>query len=132
MATTNDSAFYGTFARYTPSGKLDMKRSLVEFEAALSTWQKQNEDIKPIILTELGKFGRLGEGTLVNFVLHTLGMAISSEATEQVKNAIKSLESSGRISRTTSASGSHKGRGAGYAIVGQPSVNGSAQQSASQ
>jgi hypothetical protein len=120
----SDTEVFAKFCRYdAKSGKLDERATAAEFLAAARTFVQENENIKPLILHELQEYKRLGQGTLINFVLHSMKSKVDAEGISRVEQAIKELEAQSKIVRNVSESGSLKGRTAGYTL---PTTNGTA------
>ena len=123
ITSTTNNAFFQQFVAYAEGGKIDTKKSLKNFEEAFHGWVKSQGDIKPAILAELTEYGRLGEGQLVNFVLHALKLPPNGENKERVLQSLKELEMAKKVNYITSESGARRGRGVGWEIVGRKTVN---------
>lgn len=111
------SSLFQSFVVYDTKGNLDQRKSVKAFEEAFASWIEEQGEIKPAILLELQDNERLGEGKLVNFVIHRLRMKPTKENSDRVMQALTELSKSGKIVYQTTEGGQRKGRGAGYRLT---------------
>jgi len=116
MALANVQGFFA----FGPSGVVDVRKTVKNFEDALKAHLKAQEDLKPAILQELREYKRLGELKLINYTMHALRMPSTTESEERVKAAIKDLEADGTITYTVNESGTRKGKNAGWVLSSSP------------
>lgn len=116
------STFFSNFVVSATNGSVDVKKSVKAFQDAFEDWLKEQGDIKPAILAELGEHDRLGEGKLVSFVMHRLNMKPNKESEDRITSALEELAKTGRVNYKTSESGRRRGRGTGYTLAGNESV----------
>ncbi len=125
-STTVPNAFMQQFVVNAPNGGVDLKKSIKAFSDAFEDWIKEQADIKPAILQELQDHDRLGEGKLVNFVMHRLRLKPTKENEDRITSALEDLARTNRIHYKTTESGRRRGRGAGYVLGQEQSMRPSA------
>ncbi len=110
------NAVFQSFVVYTPSGAVDVKKSVASFQDSFTAWCKEQTDLKPAILQELQTYKRLGEGKLVSFTMRALQLQPNKENTDRIQNALQELQRAGKIVYKTTESGKRRGRGAGWIL----------------
>ena len=115
---TSENEFYGQFVSFTPNGQFDKKATLAKFEQAVISYVKAAEEIKPVIISELSSWGKLGEQALVSFVLHSIHLPLTGDNQEKVVKALNELVAQGKIQYHFNEAGGKRGRNSGYTLAG--------------
>jgi hypothetical protein len=117
MAGISEQEFFGQFVVFAPNGTFDRKATLARFESSVIEYVKKSEEVKPIILSELRQWnGKLAEGTLVSFTLHSLKLQPNTENQDKVRKALEEMVAAGQLIHLSNKGQSGRGRGTGYAL----------------
>lgn len=118
--TTVPTAYFAHTTVYAKNGSIDKRATLAKIEEDWQTWVDGQGDLKPAILSELKEFANngkvIGQGRLVNFVIHSLRLEPTKEVQDQIVAALEVLQASGQVVYKGNEEGKRNGRGTGWTL----------------
>ena len=110
----NSELILQSFIAHTPMGSFDRAETMRRFEKAISSYVETTETMKPHILASVRSWNKLGEKTVIHFVLHSLQLPNIQSNIDKVKTALRELVKTGQLAITLNSAGGKRGRKAAY------------------